>query len=127
MTSMPVIDENEVDALASFSSHLEILKEIDNERDDPSEDIDEDDYYEKLNSMVLSVEQKKVYEICLGTGGPGYHLTVIVDGSDHNAYIQSMTYTYLNWFYKKDIPILRHTQEWDIWHDFASNFVEEWM
>jgi len=117
-------DDNDADALGSYKSHIEILKDI---RLQHENDGDYEEYYDKLHDMVLSVDEKKVYEICLGTGGPGYHLNVCVSGTGNTAYIESMSYTYLNWFYKKDIPIIKGTDEWNVWEEFASNFVEEWM
>ena len=116
-------DDNDADALASYKSHMEIISNLHLVEDDP----DYEEYWDRLHDMVLSVDEKKVYEICLGTGGPGYHLNVCVSGTGNTAYIESMSYTYLNWFYKKDIPITKGTDEWDIWEEFACNFVEEWM
>jgi hypothetical protein len=43
------------------------------------------------------------------------------------AYIEKMSYVYLDWFYRKEMPIDKGTDDWDTWEEFASNFVEEWI
>ena len=116
-------DDNDNDALESYKNVTEIVKELHHDADE-----DEDyTYYDRVQEMVLSVAEKKLYEICLGTGGPGYHLNVAVSGSGNTAYIETMSYTYLNWFYKKEFPIEKGTDDWDTWEEFASNFIEEWI
>ena len=122
-TGVHSYDDNDADALASYKSHMEIISDLRLVEDAP----DYEEYWDRLHDMVLSVDEKRVYEICLGTGGPGYHLNVCVSGTGNTAYIESMSYTYLNWFFKKDIPIIKGSDEWDIWEEFACNFVEEWL
>ena len=122
-TGVHSYDDNDADALASYKSHMEIISDLRLN----NEESDYEEYWDRLHDMVLSVDEKRVYEICLGTGGPGYHLNVCVSGTGNTAYIESMSYTYLNWFFKKDIPIIKGSDEWDIWEEFACNFVEEWM
>ena len=123
MANIETIEENEINALASYKNVTEIIKEL-HESEDESEDYT---YYDRVHEMVLSIEEKQLYEICLGTGGPGYHLNVQVNGKGHTAYIEKMSYTYLDWFYRKEMPIEKGTDDWDTWEEFASNFVEEWV
>lgn len=118
-----MVDDNEAEALASYKNVTEIVKEL-HESEDENEDYT---YYDRVHEMVLSVDEKKIYEICLGTGGPGYHLNVQVVGRGHTTYIEKMSYTYLNWFYRREFPIEKGTDDWDTWQEFASNFVEEWV
>jgi len=118
-------EQNDVEALASYKNITEIISDLHKENN--TDDGDYEEYWDKMHDMVLSVEEKKIYEICLGTGGPGYHLNVQVSGSGNQAYIERMSYTYLNWFYKKDFPIDKGSDDWDTWSEFASNFVEEWV
>jgi len=123
MANIETMEENEINALASYKNVTEIIKEL-HESEDESEDYT---YYDRVHEMVLSIEEKQLYEICLGTGGPGYHLNVQVNGKGHTAYIEKMSYTYLDWFYRKEMPIDKGTDDWDTWEEFASNFVEEWI
>jgi len=123
MANIETIEENEINALASYKNVTEIIKEL-HESEDESEDYT---YYDRVHEMVLSIEEKQLYEICLGTGGPGYHLNVQVNGKGHTAYIEKMSYTYLDWFYRKEMPIEKGTDDWDTWEEVASNFVEEWV
>ena len=122
-SSIDTVDQNDANALASFKNVSEIIKDLREDEDD-SEDYT---YFDRIHEMALSVEKKTVYEICLGTGGPGYSLNVTVDGREGTAYIEKMSYIYLDWFYRKEFPIERGTDGWDIWEEFAGNFVEEWM
>ena len=123
MANIDTVEENEVNALASYKNVTEIIKEL-HESEEESEDYT---YYDRVHEMVLSVEEKKLYEICLGTGGPGYNLNVQVNGSGNLAYIEKMSYVYLDWFYRKELPIEKGTDDWNTWEEFATNFVEEWM
>ena len=123
MANIDTVEENEVNALASYKNVTEIIKEL-HESEEESEDYT---YYDRVHEMVLSVEEKQLYEICLGTGGPGYNLNVQVNGKGHMAYIEKMSYVYLDWFYRKEFPIEKGTDDWDTWEEFASNFVEEWV
>ena len=125
MENEKIRDENDIDALASYKNVTEIISDLHKEYN--KDDGDYEEYWDKMHDMVLSVEEKKMYEICLGTGGPGYHLNVQVNGSGNQAYIEKMSYTYLNWFYRKDFPIDKGSDDWDTWEDFATNFVEEWV
>ena len=118
-------EDNDADALASYKKVTEIISDLHKEH--KTDDGDYEEYCDKMHDMVVSVEEKKLYEICLGTGGPGYHLNVEVSGSGNEAYIDKMSYTYLNWFYKKDFPIDKGSDDWDTWSEFAANFVEEWL
>ena len=123
MENIDTVEENEVNALASYKNVTEIIKGL-HESEEESEDYT---YYDRVHEMVLSVEEKKLYEICLGTGGPGYNLNVQVNGSGNLAYIEKMSYVYLDWFYRKELPIEKGTDDWNTWEEFATNFVEEWM
>ena len=123
MANIDTVEENEVNALASYKNVTEIVKEL----HESEEESDDYTYYDRVHEMVLSVEEKKLYEICLGTGGPGYNLNVQVNGSGNLAYIEKMSYVYLDWFYRKEMPIEKGTDDWDTWEEFASNFVEEWV
>jgi hypothetical protein len=123
MSNMSMVDDNEAEALASYKNVTEIIKEL-HQSEDESDDYT---YYDRVHEMVLSVDEKKIYEICLGTGGPGYHLNVQVSGSGNTAYIEKMSYTYLNWFYRKEMDIDKGSDDWDTWEEFATNFVEEWL
>jgi len=123
MANIDTVEENEVNALASYKNVTEIIKGL-HESEEESEDYT---YYDRVHEMVLSVEEKKLYEICLGTGGPGYNLNVQVNGSGNLAYIEKMSYVYLDWFYRKELPIEKGTDDWNTWEEFATNFVEEWM
>ena len=123
MANIDTVEENEVNALASYKNVTEIIKEL-HESEEESEDYT---YYDRVHEMVLSVEEKKLYEICLGTGGPGYNLNVQVNGSGNLAYIEKMSYVYLDFFYRKEFPIDKGTDDWDTWEEFAANFVEEWV
>ena len=125
MENEKIRDENDIDALASYKNVTEIISDLHKEHN--TDDGDYEEYWDKMHDMVLSVEEKKMYEICLGTGGPGYHLNVEVSGNGNEAYIDKMSYTYLNWFYRKDFPIAKGTDDWNTWEEFASNFVEEWI
>ena len=122
-TTLSESERNDIDAQLSYENVTKIIGDL-HESEDESEDYT---YFDRVHEMVLSVEEKKLYEICLGTGGPGYHLNVQVSGSGNQAYIERMSYTYLNWFYKKDFPIDKGSDDWDTWSEFASNFVEEWV
>ena len=86
-TGVHSYDDNDADALASYKSHMEIISDLRLN----NEESDYEEYWDRLHDMVLSVDEKKVYEICLGTGGPGYHLNVCVSGTGNTAYIESMT------------------------------------
>ena len=123
MANIDTVEENEVNALASYKNVTEIIKEL----HESEEESDDYTYYDRVHEMVLSVEEKKLYEICLGTGGPGYNLNVQVNGSGNLAYIEKMSYVYLDWFYRKELPIEKGTDDWNTWEEFASNFVEEWV
>ena len=123
MANIDTVEENEVNALASYKNVTEIIKEL----HESEEESDDYTYYDRVHEMVLSVEEKKLYEICLGTGGPGYNLNVQVNGSGNLAYIEKMSYVYLDWFYRKELPIEKGTDDWNTWEEFATNFVEEWM
>ena len=118
-------EKNDIDAQLSYENVTEIISDLHKEYN--KDDGDYEEYWDKMHDMVLSVEEKKKYEICLGTGGPGYHLNVEVSGSGNQAYIEKMSYTYLNWFYRKEIPIDKGSDDWDTWSEFAANFVEEWL
>ena len=57
-------------ARQSYVSHLDSIKEL----------LDVDDHDEQMDiveGMVLSIEQKRYYDICFGTGGPAYHLIIM--------------------------------------------------
>ena len=123
MANIETMEENEINALASYKNVTEIVKEL-HESEEESEDYT---YYDRVHEMVLSIEEKQLYEICLGTGGPGYNLNVQVNGKGNMAYIEKMSYVYLDWFYRKEMPIEKGTDDWDTWEEFASNFVEEWV
>ena len=120
---LDTVDQNDVNALASFKDVTKIVKEL-HESEEESEDYT---YYDRVHEMVLSIEEKQLYEICLGTGGPGYNLNVQVNGKGNMAYIEKMSYVYLDWFYRKEMPIEKGTDDWDTWEEFAANFVEEWV
>jgi|TARA_B100002003_G_C13876739_1_gene428289 hypothetical protein len=122
-TTLSESERNDIDAQLSYENVTKIIGDL-HESEDESEDYT---YFDRVHEMVLSVEEKKLYEICLGTGGPGYHLNVQVNGSGNLADIEKMSYTYLNWFYRKEIPIEKGTEEWKVWEEFAANFVEEWV
>ena len=86
MANIETMEENEINALASYKNVTEIIKEL-HESEEESEDYT---YYDRVHEMVLSVEEKQLYEICLGTGGPGYNLNVQVNGKGHMAYIEKI-------------------------------------
>ena len=51
-------DDNESDALESYKNVTQIVRELHD-----SEDEDEDyTYYDRVNDMVLSVDERKLYE-----------------------------------------------------------------
>jgi len=120
-------EQNDIDAQLSYENMTTIVGDIQKKHLGEEFMEDYDEYWDTLHDMVLSIEERKVYEICLGTGGPGYHLNVEVRGSGNLADVERMSYTYLSWFYRKDIPIDKGTKEWDVWEEFARNFVEEWV
>ncbi len=96
-TTLSESERNDIDAQLSYENVTKIIGDL-HESEDESEDYT---YFDRVHEMVLSVEEKKLYEICLGTGGPGYHLNVQVNGSGNLADIEKMSYTYLDWFYRK--------------------------
>jgi hypothetical protein len=77
-------EQNDVEALASYKNITEIISDLHKENN--TDDGDYEEYWDKMHDMVLSVEEKKMYEICLGTGGPGYHLNVEVSGNGNEAH-----------------------------------------
>ena len=108
--------EKVAEAKASYDSHLESIVEL--------MDMEEvDDQFEVLEGMVLSVDQRRTFDICFGTGGPAYHLIINTD-SGPNSDIISMSYEYHDWFYKKVFPIVAGTDDWDHWYDFVMTFYD---
>ena len=108
--------EKVAEAKASYDSHLESVVEL-----MAMEDTDEQ--WESLEGMVLSLDQRRTFDICFGTGGPAYHL-IINTNSGPMADISSMSYEYHDWFYKKVFPIVRGTDDWDNWYDFVMTFYD---
>ena len=108
--------EKIAEAKASYDSHLESVVEL-------MAMEDHDDQWEALESMVLSLDQRRTFDICFGTGGPAYHLIINTD-SGPNADIISMSFEYHDWFYKKVFPIVSGTEDWDHWYDFVMTFYD---
>ena len=108
--------EKVAEAKASYDSHLENIVEL-------LAMEDNDDQFDVLEGMVLSLDQRRTFDICFGTGGPAYHLIVNTDNGPRCDII-SMSYEYHDWFYKKVFPIVRGTDDWDHWYDFVMSFYD---
>ena len=109
--------EKAEEARRSYESHLESIKEL-LEVEDP------DDQYEIVEGMVLSIDQKRSYDICFGTGGPAYHLIIRTNQDMQNQEIIEMRFEYHDWFYKKIFPISHGTDEWEYWEEFVMTFFD---
>jgi hypothetical protein len=108
--------EKVAEAKASYDFHLESVVEL-------MAMEDHDDQFDALEGMVLSLDQRRTFDICFGTGGPAYHL-IINTGSGPGADIISMSFEYHDWFYKKVFPIVHGTDDWDNWYDFVMTFYD---
>ena len=109
--------EKAEEARLSYESHSESIKEL-LEVEDP------DDQYEIVEGMVLSIDQKRSYDICFGTGGPAYHLIIMTNHDLQNQEIIEMRFEYHDWFYKKVFPISMGTDEWEYWEEFVMTFFD---
>ena len=108
--------EKVAEAKASYDSHLESVVEL-------MAMEDHDDQWDALEGMVLSLDQRRTFDICFGTGGPAYHLIINTD-SGPNCDIVSMSFEYHDWFYKKVFPITHGSEDWDHWYDFVMTFYD---
>jgi|TARA_R110000824_G_scaffold320638_5_gene507632 hypothetical protein len=104
------------EAKASYDSHLESVIEVLNEED-------QDEAYDMLESLVLSLDQSRTFDICFGTGGPAYHL-IVNTSSGPNPEITGMSFEYHDWFYKKVFPIVCGTPDWNVWYDFVMTYYD---
>ena len=109
--------EKAEEARRSYESHLDSIKAL-LEVEDP------DDQYEIVEGMVLSIEQRRTYDLCFGTGGPAYHLIISANNEMQNQEIIEMRFEYHDWFYKKIFPISNGTDEWDYWEEFVLTFFD---
>tara|TARA_Y100000034_G_C6868659_1_gene396231 strand:+ start:694 stop:1038 length:345 start_codon:yes stop_codon:yes gene_type:complete len=109
-------DENENDAVDSYRSHMESMIQW-------HEDDDWDRKSEMVMSGVLSAEETKRIDICLGTGGPGYHL---IADLDRDGDVSSVSFWYYNWFFSREFPIENNTEEGKAVKSFVEFIIESY-
>ena len=127
MSKFEIVDANLNNAVDSYKNSSVILKELFDKLDDASdcgddEDDSLDEVYDELLGYPLCVDEYRIIDICISTGGPATHIEAKLDGNNS---ILSLSFIFYDWGYRKHFDIDSYSPDWDIYSRFVEMFIIE--